>query len=153
MSCVWNANGSFTCDRVCDNSSVICRDIREYYTPSQEYTYSLNIIVTNADFSTIYYTKILPGITSSSKYVLDIIHVSDLFVNNNIPVVLQILDMTNYSYNIPLLQLLIVNSRKEQIHMHFNSVKGLNLTARTAYLNLPSLGPTQVILDRFSMNI
>jgi hypothetical protein len=162
MSCVWNANGSITCDRACDKTNLICHDVNEYFAnnmnkPNPNTTllkYSINIIVTNADKSAIFYSKALPSI-SSDAYIIDTISLSSL-QNRTSHALLTIQDLTNYQGPVrppPHLQLIIQNHLGTQNLIQFSSQVGMNVLLRTATIALPATSPTLVIMDRLQMGL
>ena len=158
LSCVWNANGSFSCDKVCNG--VICHDAYEHFvdktTMSPKMVYSINIIVTNLEKSVIYYEKKLPSISAINAYVLDTIYMTRDTLNYS-QALLEIQDMTNYEaqqlLNPPLLQLLVQNSQGTTYNLQFNSKNGLNVLMRTNTITIPTIGTTTIMLDRHAMNI
>ena len=157
LSCVWNANGSFTCDKICHG--VICKDAYEYFTPKTISTapiiYSVNILVTNPSQTTKYYEKVIPNIQSSTAFVIDSVFINNLQIQNS-PALLQITDVTDYSSAIkspPFLQVLVTNSRNQTVSVQFPKTQGMNILMRTATLALPTTGPTTIMVDRYKMGI
>jgi len=154
QQCIWNANGSITCDKAC-NDRMICRDLYEYYA-APPFNYSINIVVTSTDRSVIYYEKELPAIDSSTAYVLDTIFIVDEAINYQ-PALVEIQDLTNYQArqpsNPPLLQILVKNSQGTINNLKFNNRVGMNLLTRTNTIPVPTIGGTQIIMDRHSMGI
>ena len=156
MSCVWNANGTITCDRACDKSNLVCHNVVEYFTQNQSKAnaiYSINIFVTNLDKSAIYYTKSLPHISFANAYIIDKINLPNLETRNE-SVLLTIQDMTDYhgpKKPPPYLQLIIENFQGNQNSIYFDSQVGMNILLRTATIPLASASPTLVIMDRLRM--
>ena len=158
MSCVWNANGTITCDRACDKSNMVCHNVVEYFAQNKSQSkakavYSINIFVTNLDKSAIYYTKSLPHISFDSAYIIDKINLPSLDTRNA-SVLLTIQDMTDYmgpTKPPPYLQLIIENNLGNQNSIYFDSQVGMNILMRTATIPLASASPTLIIMDRLRM--
>ena len=154
--CIWNANGSITCDKAC-NDRMICRDIYEYYSQvPTPFKYSINVIVTSTDKSIIFHEKQLPAIDSSSAYVLDTIHLVDQTFNY-MPALVQIQDLTDYRAQQPkippLLQILVKNSRGQTHNLRFDNLNDMNILTRTNTIAVPTIGGTEIIMDRRAMGI
>jgi hypothetical protein len=164
MSCIWNANGTITCNRTAGEvngaNANSCHDIHEYYANANirlqtSTNYSINIIVTNIDKSAIYYSKAMPSIASDKAYILDKINLPN-FNNRNSQALLTIQDLTNYQGPVrppPYLQLIIQNHKGEQNSIKFESLVGMNVLLRTATIQLPATSPTLVIIDRLQMGL
>lgn len=160
LTCVWNANGSMSCNKVC--SGLICNDAYEYFEQQQQqqqqnrnYTYSINVLVTDPKQTTIYYSRIISNIPSSSAYILDNIVISNLQIQNS-PGRLTITDMTSYDNHIvkpPFLQIQVTNSHNVTLPMMFPNTPGLNILMRTASLDLMEVGPTSIAMDRYKMGL
>jgi len=152
-SCVWGADGELRCDRVCNGK--VCRDKYEYFTNVlPTHTYSINIIVTDANKSHIFYKQSYPNIDSSTAYTLDTIILPDLH-NNSSPGILEIQDMTDYQGPLlkPQLLQLVIDNNGQQEDMLFNSPYGFNVLLRTATLELKRIGTTRVVMNRIAMDI
>ncbi len=156
-SCVWGVDGIIRCDKTCNDR--VCRDKYEYFSQQQQrdktnHIYSINIIVTNMDKTSIMYKRSLPSIESTNAYTIDTIILPDLN-NNKSPGLLEIQDMTDYQGPLrkpPLLQL-IIDANGRQDDMLFNSPYGLNILSRTATLPLKTIGTTRIIVNRIAMDL
>lgn len=141
MSCIWKANGDFYCN---ENFEV---------SPSSKNSYSINVFIKSMDKSKIFYEKSFPDITTSA-FILDTINDRN-FTLQNTPVLLEIQDLTNYKTGLikPYIEIIVLNSKNERYDIHFASNDAMNILLRTATLNLPTFGPTQIMLNRIKMKI